>query len=325
MKLQTHIIPFESPLHINHHDSMCFFGSCFADNIGKKLIEHKFDCLINPLGIGYNPISILNLIQLNTEDIDWQNIIKSNQVYFMYEFHSKFNCTDLSEYKTNIQKATIAKNQQLAKSTVLFISLGTAFVHKLKSSNRIATNCHKQSSELFEKKLLTVNEIKKSLLDFATKLSLRYQKEFQFVFTVSPVRHLKEGFRQNQLSKSILHLAIKECMEKNKNIHYFPAYEIMMDDLRDYRFYKRDLIHPNGLAVDYIWDHFNQVYFNEKTRALNKEIAQINKSLQHKAFQENTLTHQNFIMGLISKLKVISQKHTLNFNNEIRRLEAHLN
>jgi len=325
MKLQTHIPTIKLPFKIDHHDSMCFFGSCFAEYIGNILLKQKFDCLINPLGIGYNPISTINLIQLDNEDIDWKMAQKSNEVYFMYEFHSKFNNTKLSDFKSAICKAIEKKNQYLEKATVLFISLGTAYTHRLISSNKIVTNCHKQPSAFFERQLLEVNEIKKSLLGFTSHINKTYKKEFQFVFTVSPVRHLKDGFRENQISKSILHLAIDECVKNNQGIHYFPAYEILMDDLRDYRFYDRDLLHPNYLAVEYIWEYFSRVFFSAETQNLNSEIAQAIKSLQHKPFQKNTLMHQNFVKDLIAKIKLLSDENDLNFDHEILQLEAQLN
>lgn len=324
MKLRTSLPPSPSSLKIDHKSSLYFVGSCFAENIGKRMIEHKFDCLINPLGIAYNPVSVFKHLLLSEEDLDWNNIKQNEDVYFMYDFHSSFNQTSKEKLKEVVLNAIQTKNAQLDKSNLIFISLGTAYTYYFNENNAIVTNCQKQDPILFTKKLLSVIEIKEMMMASMKTLNNTFGKEFDYVFTISPIRHLKDGIRENQLSKSTLHLALQECMNLSRKIYYFPAYELVIDDLRDYRFYEKDLLHPNELAIEYIWDYFSQTYFSADTIQLNKVLTKTLKALNHKPYQGTSTAHLRFLNGLEKKLMELANQHELDFSTELKEIKAQL-
>ena len=187
----------------------------------------------------------------------------------------------------------------------------------------LVNNCHKQPSKLFSKRMLSVEEIVNSWKTTKKYLEERFGEQ-DYIFTISPVRHLKDGFRENQLSKSTLHLAVNEICNNHDSCHYFPAYELLLDDLRDYRFYKDDLLHPNTQAVNYIWESFSACYFNKGTILLNEQIQKFNTSLQHRAFQPDSKKHQQFLLKLKSKIKAFQVANDLDFSTEINFIKSQI-
>lgn len=320
MNFRTEVDAIKSDLRVDHSKGIFLSGSCFAENIGKQLLQRKFNALINPLGISYNPISIQGLI--NAEVDDFKDFQKKEDIWFHYQLHSQFG--EASEYalKEKISHALKIQNKQLEETTTIIISYGTANVHELISSNEIVNNCHKQAASLFRKRTLSQEEIVASFQKNKIKLEEKYGKEFQFILTVSPVRHLREGFRENLISKSILHLAVNQIIKENSNCIYFPSYEIMLDDLRDYRFYNDDLLHPNEFAVNYIWKKFETSFCSETIKQINNKIEVFNQSINHRAFQPKSNKHSSFLKNLKKQLIDFQATSQIDFSEEIIALES---
>ena len=263
MLLRTEIEPFSIPLSISHQDELVFLGSCFSENIGERFKERRFKTIINPLGVAFNPISLANLLLL--KNIDHRLTFVRDGEQYNYSFQS-----------TNVDLSTLIRIQEkVKKSKIVFLTLGTAYVHEHIETKKIVTNCHKQGSNLFRKRLLTVDEI----VIVLKRLKEAYPKQ-KFVYTVSPIRHTKEGLSNNQLSKSILRVALDQLL--SSDVFYFPSYEMMIDDLRSYRYYERDMIHPSDVAIDYIWDKVSDVFFNKVTKTELKTIESIILRMNHK-------------------------------------------
>lgn len=318
MKMKRHfrttLDPQPSEVNLNHQSKLYLSGSCFAENIGKKLNDLKFPVLVNPFGISYNPISIHKSICLeNTTQV---KRIASEGIHFSYDLHSEMNSNSEQGFNDNLQQAILKQHEFLNTESTLILSYGTAWVYEELDSGKIANNCQKQPSKLFTKRLLSVSEIVESWKETKDYLTNNFPSK-DFIFTISPVRHLKDGFRENQLSKSTLHLVVEEICNGESNCHYFPAYELLQDDLRDYRFYKDDLLHPNETAIQYIWDNFSESYLSKGTQLINQQIEKFNTSLQHRAFQPDSAKHQRFLLNLKSKLKAFQLANDLNFQTEI--------
>lgn len=299
---RTEYKPSKSNFDIAHQDKLIFIGSCFSDNISVKLTERKFEVLANPYGVLFNPISIFTALkeiiegQIYTE----KDLGQHNELFYSFHHHSNFSHINQSEALENINNQIQKAQTFLKESQTLFITFGTAWAYTYQ--NEIVANCHKIPNQQFEKVLLESNQIVEGWSVIETVLK-DFNPNLNIVFTVSPVRHLKDGFEENNLSKAILRTAIHQIQKGNKDISYFPSYEMMMDDLRDYRFYKSDMLHPNEDAIHYIWQKFSSVFFNENTQALNERIYKLVLATQHKARFENTEAHQKHL-AFIEKEKV---------------------
>lgn len=303
----------------SHLNSFLLMGSCFSKNIGSKLKEAKFDTLCNPFGISYNPISIHQQLQPNFE----ASISELEGIYFSHDLHSDQNQQSESEFLLNFNNQKNRLNKQLKNQPNLIITYGTSWVYELISEKKIVNNCQKIPSRIFTKRLLSVEEIVESWNKLATLLKTNYPK-INVIFTISPVRHLKDGFHENQLSKSTLMLAINKICSSAENCSYFPSYELVIDDLRDYRFFTDDMIHPNEQAIEYIWNFFTQTYFSPATLQLLQQIKKLNTSLQHRAFQPDSAKHQRFLLNLKSKIKAFQLANNLDFEEEINYLKRQI-
>ena len=285
MKLRTEVqIPI-SPFSISHQHKIISFGSCFSENIGEKLHTHKFDIFNNPFGILFNPISVCSAISECLENKTYQEdeLNQHNELYFSFNHHSKYAGNNKAEVVSRMNSAIRTGQDYLASSKVLIMTFGTAWVHRIKETNEIAANCYKLPASHFKKELLSVQEIVAEVSSTLSKLK-KANASIQIIATISPVRHWKDGVVENQQSKATLHLAIKELREQHENLVYFPSYEIMLDELRDYRFYADDMLHPSSLAIDYIWQKFGDAFFSPETKELNKRISHIEKEKNHKSF-----------------------------------------
>lgn len=299
MRWQTETQIPEFPFRINHGSSLLLLGSCFAENMGLRLQNAKFTVLQNPTGIVYNPHSLLQTVELlcGKKSFTKSDLHFANNLHFSYQHHSRFSATSAEVALKNMNTAMDEARKNLPKTDVVFITLGTAFYWWLKSENCVVNNCHKQPATLFEQKFARVAEVK-TVLQNAVDLLKTANPEVQIVFTISPIRHLKHGSAGNQLSKSTLLVAAQELAASAENVHYFPSYELLLDDLRDYRFYEEDLIHPNKQAVDYIWEKFAGAFFTPKTVALNAQISGIQNMLNHRVFVANTASAKSFLATL---------------------------
>lgn len=298
-------------------------GSCFSEVIGNQLSENKIECLCNPYGTIFNPASIFKLINhsLQNQAVFKHLFLETDGIWQHYDFHSKFFAKTKEELEQTLNNTHQNVSQFLKKANVLIITLGSAWVHQLKENSQIVSNCHKSPGNLFKKELLTIKEILMRFQTMYEALKLQNPK-LKVILTVSPVRHTKETLTLNSVSKSILRIACHELEQEFEDVHYFPSYEIMIDDLRDYRFYGEDLIHPNSLAEKYIFEKFGEVYFDETYSNFLKEWKQIKTSLSHRPLHEKSINHRIFLEKLLEKLIQISEK--VEVQEEIKKIRAKL-
>ncbi len=291
---------------ISHADKMLMLGSCFTENTGAYLHQYKFKININPFGILYNPVSLFNSINriANREFYNEGELLYRNELYLSLDHHGRFSGHDKKQVVENINKEIEDANTLFKDSRFVFITPGTSFVYRHIEEDRIVANCHKIPNSSFEKKLLELEEIVSAF----DKIHLLL-KDKTVVFTVSPVRHWRDGAVENQRSKSILIESIHRIISKYSNCHYFPAYEIVMDELRDYRFYAEDMLHPNATAVKYIWERFGETYFSNETMRINKEIEKINLLLQHRVKNKNTAEEKLFLDHIKKTIEAFKKDH----------------
>lgn len=324
MNLKTEIKLPNYPFELSHEDNVISFGSCFSENIGQKLQVNKFDICINPFGILFNPISISKAIDdcLKNKRYTEDDLYNNGEINFSFNHHSKFAGLDKNLILDTINKNISEANEYLNQANVLIITLGSSWVYRLKETNEIVANCYKLSQDKFSKELLTVDEITSNLKEITEAIRL-VNPNIQIITTISPVRHWKDGVVENQQSKATLHLALKELNESKENCHYFPSYEIMMDELRDYRYYAKDMLHPSDTAIDYIWEKFSDSFFSKQTQGINLRVKQITQSVYHKPFNSESDNHKKFKENLSIKINEFEKEYPiLDFTKEKGVLEG---
>ena len=285
-------------------------GSCFAENMGEKFNYFKFQATTNPFGIIFNAVSLEKLICRGVENRTFteNDIFFHNELWHCYEVHSELSNPDKEVFLSNLNSPLESTHRHIASLTHCIITLGTSWVYRNIETNEIVANCHKVPQKNFTKELLSIEQTEKSLQKIVSLIH-SINPNCHFIFTVSPVRHIKDGFTENTLSKSHLIAAIhKTITHHTSHITYFPAFEIMMDELRDYRFYAEDMLHPNQTAIDYIWMQFFENYISESVFVLMNEICSIQKGLQHRPFNPNTESHLKFLEHLNLKIEQIKEK-----------------
>lgn len=282
-------------------------GSCFADVVGNQLRDNKLEVLVNPFGTLFNPLSIFKILSPTYKQADERLYVENQKMWFHYDFHSQFISNSKGNLEAQINQTLFAINSLLPTTNQLIITFGTAFIYRLLNPQTYVANCHKMPNNLFKKELLSVKDICKSFAILHKELK-EINPDLTIILTVSPVRHTKDGVPENQVSKSILRAACHYLTTDYEDVEYFPSYEIMMDDLRDYRFYKPDLIHPNEVAEQYIFEQFAETYFDDNLKDFVKEWASIQTSLNHRPFNEKSENHQAFLKKLLGDLMRISGK-----------------
>lgn len=284
-------------------------GSCFAEEIGKKLHERKFNALVNPHGISYNPLSISYALTdyIQNKTYDEACLFRHNELWQSFNHHGKFSSTDLSSCLSAINHEIKQAHAHLQKAKWLVITFGSAFAYINKKNKTIVANYHKLPSSEFEKTLLTETQI---LSDWNKQLIAlkKFNPALNVLFTISPVRYVRDGLIENNRSKGILLNAVHMLVEQNTNCFYFPAYEIVIDELRDYRFFKEDLVHPNELAVNYVWEKFVHAICDDETKQLLEEYEPLLKSMQHRPLQEDTEAYKKFKVQLEEKIKALEKR-----------------
>ncbi len=310
MKLQTKIT-FSKQQHktISYDSKVVLLGSCFSENIGEKFLYSKIQSEINPFGILFQPLAIENLISraINKDYYSKADLHFNNEKWCCLDAHSKLNDIEPDVVIDSLNSALDSTLTNLKSATHIIITLGTAWVYRHTSTDSVVANCHKIPQKRFLKELLSVDDISESLQATISLVRIINPK-VNFIFTVSPVRHLKDGFVENTQSKSHLLAAVHQVVEPRAQISYFPSYEIVMDELRDYRFYNEDMIHPNHLAINYIWEKFKTVWFSEVTIKTLEEVISIQKRLLHKPFNIKSNAHQKFLANLQSDINDLSNK-----------------
>jgi hypothetical protein len=300
----------ESRQKISYHTPCLLMGSCFAENIGARLERLKFPVNVNPFGVLYNPVSIHNSLELlvHRKILSLDDLIFHQGLWHSFYHHSDFSSPDREIALHGMNVAMEHAADFLRSCHYLVLSLGTARVFQYKVSGQIVSNCHKIPSSDFERKLLTVSEIV-SLLYKTCKEIREINEECIFIFTVSPIRHWKDGATGNLLSKSILRVAVHELIQQLTNACYFPSYEIVMDDLRDYRFYAGDMIHLNEQAVEYIWQRFSSAWITAESAPLMKEVDQLKLAMEHRPFQTETDQYKSFLRQQVKKIDLLAKKY----------------
>ena len=307
MQFRTKISIPQSDFKIDYNSKIVSLGSCFAENMAVKLDYFKFENTCNPFGIIFNPVSIEKMIYriVNQFFYTEKDIFFHNERWHCYEVHSDCSNTNKDEFLENLNSSLKTSIAQLFQASHIIITYGTSWVYRNKETNEIVANCHKIPQKEFSKEILSIETIEKSIQN-TINLIRKINPSVNFIFTVSPVRHLKYGFVENQLSKAYLITAIYQILEPEicnlKSAIYFPSYEIMMDELRDYRFYAEDMIHPNQVAIDYIWERFAETSISEESYSIMKEVETIQKGLAHRPFNPNSESHQKFLSKLQDKM-----------------------
>jgi hypothetical protein len=303
---------------INYTTKILSLGSCFSENIGDKLLYYKLPVNINPFGILYNPESVANSIDilLQNKQFTDADIFEHNGIWNSFFHHSCFSDVDKENCLQKINTSITVAANHLKNTRFLLITFGTAWVYEYKKNRQIVSNCHKIPAKEFIRYRLSQEYIVERFSN-TIKTLLQQNKNINIVFTVSPVRHFKDGAHENQLSKSTLLLAIDKLKHKFENIEYFPSYEIVMDDLRDYRFYADDMLHPSPQAVEYIWNKFKDAFTDKQTNIFFKQIEDIHKALQHKSFQPESEAHQKFLKSTYQKTEMLEKQiKSINFTKE---------
>lgn len=311
MDFRTIIDISVSDIEINHSSRMMLFGSCFSENIGRKLLQFRFQVDVNPFGILYNPFSISVAMQrlLSATPFEESDLVFNNGLYHSLMHHGYFSSFDKTACLEGISERFESAVSQLEQTDLFLITFGSAYLYQWKENGEIAANCHKLPARLFRRFRLSVEEITEEWKKLISML-MAIRPDVKILFTVSPVRHWKEGAHENQISKSILHMAI-DNLERlfPGNVRYFPAYEIMIDELRDYRFYDEDMMHPSSFAIDYIWHLFGNTFFSVDTTKINKEWEQIRKAIEHRPLYPGTEAYNTFVKDTRRKLEAFRRRY----------------
>ncbi len=308
MKLRTKLnIPKENNT-IDYNSNIVLYGSCFSENMESHLSYYKFKNISNSHGILFSPVAIENAVYdcVSNKEYDQHDLYYHEDFWLSLNHHTKFSSVNLTKILTVINKRINETHNSLKRASHIFITLGTAWVYRFEETENLVANCHKIPQSNFRKELLSIDQISNSLIHIISLLQ-QANPDITILFTLSPVRHVRDGFIENTKSKAHLHTAIHQIIDNTKTF-YFPSYEIMMDDLRDYRFYKNDLLHPNETAMDYIWNIFKQTWINENSYTMMKKIETIQKSINHKPFNQDSDKHQQFLKKLNLKIEALSNK-----------------
>jgi hypothetical protein len=311
-------------LPINHKMPIYTIGSCFADVLGERLKEARFPVMVNPFGVSYNAISIHNILRIAAQKIkpDPALFVESEGSVRHLDFHSVFRSRSANDLRDLLVDKFLDVTPFLKKSRLIIITYGTSWAYRHVASGRIVNNCHKLPAREFERVFIEPAEVVESFGAVYTLLN-SIAPGVRFVLTVSPVRHLRDSLDLNQLSKSGLILACHEIVKKFSGTEYFPAYEIMMDDLRDYRFYDTDMVHPSATAIDYIWEKFAERYFTKETMALATRCRELDKALAHRPFDAASTEHKAFLRSTLRLAKELHQMDA-DVERDIVRIEERL-
>lgn len=314
-------LPFQIqsfPFKISYGDKILLIGSCFSEEIGNKMIDLKFDVLQNPNGILYDPQSISDAIfsYIQNKIYKEEDLLQLNNLWHSWIHHSVFSGVNKNEVLQKINVSQSCAHDFLEKAKFLIITLGTAFHYRLKNSNENVANCHKAPADFFIKKLLSIEEIKTALLNAITALEI-FNPGLKIIFTVSPVKHVRDGIVENNHSKARLIEVSHSVCEQKQNAFYFPSYELVTEVLRDYRFYKNDLVHPNETAINFVFEKFCDSLLDDSSKKIMKEIKNILSAINHKPFFKESLEHQKFVAAQLKNInKIESEYPFINFANE---------
>lgn len=296
MEFRTIVRTGENRSWLHHSDHVVLLGSCFSDNIGAKMQGALIRATVNPMGTLYNPMSIARGVKrlIDNEPIAGRDLFMQSGVWNSYDFHSRHSLPDKQATIDRMNAAITQGHHALKEAQLLTVTLGTAIVYRLKATGEVVANCHKVPQHEFERKMASVDEMVKELDAMLTAVHA-FNPGLRVILTVSPIRHIADGLDTNSLSKAQLRVAIHEVMARHRDYcDYFPAYEIMLDDLRDYRFYSSDMVHPSDVAVEYIWQAFQATYLDDRSALAVARCERIHKRLQHRPMSANRETVERF-------------------------------
>lgn len=303
---EVKITPLERK--ISYGDKLVFLGSCFADEVGSICHDLGFDALTNPFGVLFNPVSISNaIIRLKSGKQYTHNDVTSvgeGEFFCTFEHNTEFWSASEEGLLCHVNQELDTASQHFKSAKWVIVSLGTAWVYRHRNTLQIVSNCHKLPSQMFDRAMLTVDETTKILAEVVAN-----SKDKNFIFTVSPLRHLKDGLHENQLSKATLLLAVDSVCKDNTNAFYFPAYEILLDELRDYRFYKEDMMHPTSQAVRHIWEKFCNFAITDESRLIMKEAEALQAMTRHRPMFPDSSQYHAFVKQKEEKTKELKREH----------------
>lgn len=323
MNLQTKINIPTPDFSIDYHSKMLLLGSCFAESMGKKFAYYKFDIDLNPCGIVYNPFSVANILEIimDGKQLSEDDLLLVNGKWVSLFHHGAFSDADQEKCLEKINTRLLRAFSNMDKNDLLVITWGTSWVYHHIEKNSVVSNCHKIPAWAFHRYRLTVEEI----VDRYEVLIRRLREtnpDLRVMFTVSPIRHWKDGAHGNQLSKAILLLAIDQLQEQLGNIYYFPAYEIVLDELRNYRFFADDMLHLSEVTIDYIWERLLFSYISPQVVGLMNRIERINKGMAHHPFEERSSEYRKLVEKLIAEIDDVTRIHPMiNFTAERHQLQ----
>ena len=322
MNLQTKITVAAPDFSIDYNSRLMMLGSCFAENMGSKFSYYKFDVDVNPCGIIYNPLSVANVLRLIVEGKQFEksDLRQVGGKWVSLYHHGAFSSTDPDECLRRINDRLTKATGELRTLDLLVITWGTAWVYRYTRENIVVSNCHKIPSQEFERSRLSVEDIVKEYLVLIGRLR-EINPGLRILFTVSPIRHWKDGAHGNQLSKATLLLAIDRLREELQHVYYFPAYEIVLDELRDYRFYADDMLHMSGFTVDYIWERFLYSFISPEVLGLMNQIGRVNKGVAHRPFDPQSEEYHRLVKKMLAEIAMISRSYPMiDFSEEKRKL-----
>ncbi len=297
MEFRTTIRMGDNQGWLHHSDAMVMMGSCFSDNIGAKLRQAMMLVDVNPFGTVYNPLSIAASVQrlMDNDPVAGADLFLQNGVWNHYAFHSRYSMPDKDASLQRMNQRIERGHDHLRTSQVLVVTLGTAMVYRLKATGQVVNNCHKVPAHQFERELVSVRDIAQALSTMCERLR-QFNPSLRVIFTVSPIRHIADGLEVNSLSKATLRVAIDQVLRERRDslLTYFPAYEIVMDDLRDYRFYATDMVHPSDVAIEYIWQTFQATYFDDRSAQAIARCERVSKRLAHRPMSGNREVVERF-------------------------------
>jgi len=314
-------LPFQIqsfPFKISYRDKILFIGSCFSEEIGNKMIDLKFDVLQNPNGILYDPESIAAAVfsYIENKSFNEKNLFELNGLWHSWKHHSAFSGVNKNDVLQKINVSRSSAYDFLKEAKFVIVTLGTAFHYQLKSNNENVANCHKAPADFFIKKLLSIEEIKTDLLNAISALEI-FNPGLKIIFTVSPVKHVRDGVVENNHSKARLIEVSHYVCEQKQNAFYFPSYELITEVLRDYRFYKNDLVHPNETAINFVFEKFCDSFLDDSSKKMMTEIKKILSAVNHKPFFKESFEHQKFITAQLKNInKIESEYPFINLSKE---------
>lgn len=304
---------------IRYHQKILLTGSCFTEHIGHHLMDMKFDVLQNPNGILFDPLSVATSLISYIEPTVYkpEDLFFHNELWQSWKHHGQYSGTDQMSVLDNINHSQQAAHLFLKQANWLIITLGSSFAYILKENNRGVANCHRAPANWFSKKLLPIEEML-AILDETLHRLFDFNQKLQIVFTISPVRHIRDGVIENNRSKARLIEVAHQLVNKFNQTHYFPAYELVIDILRDYRFYDKDLVHPNYMATNYVVESFMEHYVLTESRLVAEEIRKLQVSRKHRALHPDTIAHRRFLKEQYEKTMELAEKYPfLDFTNEL--------